>query len=317
MLKPLCHQRGVMRIAYIILAHKYPEQLVRLVSRLNTETASFFIHIDQKTDDAIYHRMVTCLSGFSNVYFIKRYKYYWAEFGSIDATLEGIKEVLNKKIPFDYVSLLTGQDYPIKTNKQIEEFLQKNQGKSFIAYEALPRSMWGGNGGFDRINYWHFRVFNKRVSFPPKPSPYSRVSLLRSILNVSLPFRRKFPQGFKPFGGYPYWSLSRECVEYIIGFANSNHRFVDFFKYVHAPDEMFFQTIILNSPIKEGVIRDNLRYVSWPKAHSGHPKTLTKNDFDLIAKSTKLFARKFDITEDEDILNMIDQKILYSSGLVS
>lgn len=305
-----------MRIAYIILAHQYPEQLVRLISRLNTETTSFFVHIDQKTSDEIYHQVTTHLSDLPNVYFLQRYKCYWAEFGPVKATLEGIKEIVNQNIPFDYVSLLTGQDYPIKTNKQIEEFLQKNQGKSFIAYEPLPRAVWGGNGGFDRVNYWHFRVFSRRVSFPPKPSSQSRVSLLRSLLNF-LPFRRKFPENFKPFGGYPYWSLSRECVEYINDFVSNNHDFVNFFKYVHAPDEVFFQTVISNSSFKESVINDNLRYVSWPKPHSRHPETLTKNDFDKITKSAKLFARKFDMTKDADILNMIDQKILSSSDLVS
>lgn len=304
-----------MRIAYIILAHKYPEQLVRLVSRLNTGETSFFVHIDQKTDDEIYHQVVTRLSGLSNVYFLKRYKYYWAEFGSVSATLEGIKEIFKRKVPFDYVSLLTGQDYPIKPNRQIEKFLQKSEGKSIIAYEPLPRSRWGGNGGFDRINYWHFRIFNRRVCFPPKPSSHSRVSSLKSLLTF-LPFRRKFPKDFKPFGGYPYWSLSRECVEYVYNFVSKNHKFTNFFKYVHAPDEMFFQTIILNSPLRESVINDGFMYRSWPREHSSHPITLTKDDFDKIIKSSRPFARKFDVTKDADILDIIDQKILYSSDLV-
>jgi len=37
-----------MKIAYIILAHKNPDQIKRLVLRLNTEGTSFFIHIDKK-----------------------------------------------------------------------------------------------------------------------------------------------------------------------------------------------------------------------------------------------------------------------------
>ena len=44
-----------MKIAYIILAHHYHEQLDRLLSKLNTENISFFIHIDKKADDTIYH----------------------------------------------------------------------------------------------------------------------------------------------------------------------------------------------------------------------------------------------------------------------
>ncbi|MGE5445412.1 MAG: hypothetical protein ACM3SR_12560 [Ignavibacteriales bacterium] len=43
-----------MRLAYIISAYKYPEQLIRLILRLNTDTTSFFIHVDKKTDNEVY-----------------------------------------------------------------------------------------------------------------------------------------------------------------------------------------------------------------------------------------------------------------------
>ncbi|MGF1986665.1 MAG: hypothetical protein RMY62_002115 [Nostoc sp. ZfuVER08] len=60
-----------MKIAYIILAHKYPEQLKRLIHRLNTENVSFFIHIDKKVEAKIYHQVVTLLKDFTNVFFSK------------------------------------------------------------------------------------------------------------------------------------------------------------------------------------------------------------------------------------------------------
>ncbi len=40
------------------------------------------------------------------------------------------------------------------------------------------------------------------------------------------------------------------------------------------------------------------------------PATLDKSYFDKLINSSKLFARKFDMTRDADILDMIDQKIL-------
>jgi Holliday junction resolvasome RuvABC DNA-binding subunit len=83
-----------MRIAYIILAHKYPEQLVRLISKLNTDDVSFFIHIDKKTDQKIYHQIVTQLKDFSNVSFIKRYHLGWGSFDIVRASLEGIKSIV-------------------------------------------------------------------------------------------------------------------------------------------------------------------------------------------------------------------------------
>lgn len=45
---------GKIRIAYIILAYKLPEQIIRLVNRLNTPESSFFIHIDSRTNNVVF-----------------------------------------------------------------------------------------------------------------------------------------------------------------------------------------------------------------------------------------------------------------------
>ena len=38
------------KLAYIILAHKYPSLLSRLVNKLNSQNVGFFIHIDKNID---------------------------------------------------------------------------------------------------------------------------------------------------------------------------------------------------------------------------------------------------------------------------
>ncbi len=105
-----------MQISYIISAYKLPRQLVRLVTRLNTDSASFYLHIDRKSGDEVYDAMVRGLGRLPNVHFLKRHTCYWGGFGHVAATLEGIKSITRPGSEFDYVILLTGQDYPIKTN---------------------------------------------------------------------------------------------------------------------------------------------------------------------------------------------------------
>ena len=39
-----------MQINYIILTHKSPTQLERLIAKLDDEEATFFVHIDLKTN---------------------------------------------------------------------------------------------------------------------------------------------------------------------------------------------------------------------------------------------------------------------------
>ncbi|ARV58414.1 hypothetical protein BZZ01_06970 [Nostocales cyanobacterium HT-58-2] len=318
-----------MKIAYIVLAHRNPEQLIRLISKLNTENTSFFIHIDQRSDAKIYQQIVTGLSHIQNVYFLKRHKCFWGHFSIVEATIEGFKEVFSKKISFDWVFLISGQDYPIKPNSYIEEFLHKNQGKSFIDYFPIPQPdeitpKWP-NSGFDRIIYWHFRLFDEPFVFPGKrqlnvyhwkkyPGPPILKDRIISKLWFSLvskfSIRRKFLKGFKPFAGSQFWGLSRECAEFVYNFIQENPKVVNYFKYVDIPDEMFFQTIILNSKFNHDVINKNLWHIDWDNPNPDYPATMEKKDFDTLMKSPKLFARKFDISRDSDILSMLDKHIL-------
>jgi len=60
-----------MKLVYIISAYKYPEQLIRLILRLNTEKNQFFVHIDKKTSAEIYNQILARLSPFPNVWFFR------------------------------------------------------------------------------------------------------------------------------------------------------------------------------------------------------------------------------------------------------
>ncbi len=287
-----------MKIAYIILAHKNPEQLVRLILRLQDEDTSFFIHIDRRANDKIYNHLVKQLKNIKSVHFLKRYSCYWGNFNIVQATVEGIRQLIKSNIDFDYTILLSGQDYLIKTNAQIKEFLEKSQGKQFIESFALKsENRWTNQDGcyqaLNRVQYWHFRLRGKHFYFTLK---------------------RKFPSNLEPYGGSQWWCLSRECIHYINNFIINNSNFVNYFKYVFIPDENFFQTIVSNSPFKNYIVNDDLKYADWENANPTPPAIIDKSYFDTLANSPKLFARKFDIIRDSEILDLIDQKILKISA---
>jgi hypothetical protein len=62
----------------------------------------------------------------------------------------------------------------------------------------------------------------------------------------------------------------------------------------------------MNSPLRDTVFNDNLRYIAWTTKGSSHPALLTIEDKDSLLASSKLFARKFDTELDEQILDIID-----------
>jgi core-2/I-Branching enzyme len=303
-----------MKIAYIISAYKYPEQLIRLVSRLNTATAFFFIHVDKKADNSVYLEVVNGLSKCSNVHFLKRHRCDWGGFGHVKASLKGIAEILRRQLTVDYIILLTGQDYPIKTNEQISAFLEQSGGKSFMQSVQLPCESWPGAAG--RMESWHVRIFGNQFILPNDNINIAWLRKFRNwpvvVLNEVLPKQRKFPEGFQKFGGASYWCFTRECAQYVHEFVQRHPSFVNFFKYVHVPDEHFFQTVLSNSKLKDTIINHDLHYKDW-SGLKPNPAILRAKDFEALASSTKLFARKFDTTVDLEILDMIDQRVLGAS----
>ena len=127
-----------MNIAYIVSAYKNPDQVVRLIRRLDGEHAQFLVHVDKKTNEAVYRRIVAPLNELPHVHFLARHRCDWGGFGHVKATIKGIDEIVRQGLEPDYVILLTGQDYPLVTNAAIKEFFVRNNGASFLSHFPLP-----------------------------------------------------------------------------------------------------------------------------------------------------------------------------------
>ena len=280
-----------MRVAYILLAHKEPDQLVRLVRRLDDPSSSFFVHIDRYADDAIFDAAHGPLAGSPNVRFLPRRRCSWGGFGMVDAALEGLAAV--GADGHDFAVLLSGQDYPLRRPDEIHEFLGARRGTSFFEHFAVPSDRWL-NGGLERFTrwYWHGRVFGRSLILPDG-------------VHVKRSWKRQLPSGLQPYGGSMYWAMSSACVAFVNDFVERNRRVVRFFRHVNVPDESFFHTIVMNSPLAPTVVDDDLHYTDWSEGTS-HPKTLTLRDVDAAFASGKLFARKF---ADPTVLDAVDARL--------
>jgi hypothetical protein len=279
-------------VAYLIRAHHAPAHLERLVRRLDTPRARFYIHVNRRTDDAVYDEMVERLSDVEDVIWLPRLTCYWGGFSLLRATLEGVRAVAESDAPPTHVVLLSGQDYPLRPAARIESFLDEHEGASFLPYWSLPAAAWASeNGGLNRVRW----LYVERVRV--------KTRLLR------LPIPRRFPRGFRPYGGVAFWALTGEAIRYVDRFVRENADFVRFFRFVKMPDELFFQTVLMNSPLRDTVVNANLHYLDW-SAGAANPATLGKADLPKLLASDKLFARKFDAAVDAEILDLLDREAL-------
>jgi hypothetical protein len=276
-----------MRIDYLIRAHTAPEQLARLVGRLNEGDVRFYVHVNQLTDDETFAAMQAGLAGRENVVWVPRVKCYWGGFSLLRATLVGIESILASGDLPDHAVLLSGQDYPLRPPTEIERYFAARNGRNLLNHFRLPAPEWAGEGGgLNRLRYPHF----ERARY--------KTRLLR------LPAPRRLPEGLEPYGGMAFWALTGETLAWLMRFLGERPEVLRFFRRTKMPDELFFQTVLLSS-LAETVDNELLHYLDWSSG-SAHPATLTVADLPKLRASGRLFARKFDASVDSEILDLLD-----------
>lgn len=283
-----------MRIAHIIIAHKNPLQLERLLKKMQHPGFDFYIHIDKKIDI----KQFEYLAEIEGVKFIqKRVVCNWGGYSTLRAMINSLTEVLDSGTAYRYYNLLSAQDYPIKTNDEIYKFFLDNKEKSFIFYETRHESDWW-TGAVDRFQKYHFTDFN-----------FTGRSALEKVINNILP-KRKFPTDMELYGGSKssWWSLNHEAASYVANYLKRGNDLDAFLKFCWGTDEFVIPTVLLNSPFKENIVNNNLRYIDFPKGKA-NPRILGMEDMSKLIESSMLFARKFDMDINAEVLDKIDEHL--------
>jgi Core-2/I-Branching enzyme len=280
------------KVAYLIRAHHAPSLLERLVRRLAGADVGVFIHVSRTAEEAVYDEMVGRLADVDGLRWLPRRTCRYGGFSLVEATLAGVDEIAAEGPAPGHTLLLSGQDYPLRAREEIEARLAEAGESSYVHHFALPSADWPDErGGLDRVERFHFERFRYRTR------------LLRLPL-----VKRRLPEGLRPYGGSAFWALSAPALEYVRRFVGENPGVVRFFRHVLIPDEIFFQTILLNSPLRESIRNEQLHYVDW-SGGGAHPATLRAADVERALASGKLFARKFDAS-DTEALELVDAAAL-------
>lgn len=277
-----------MKIAHLILAHTAPGQLIRLVKKLSHKDACFFIHIDSKADIKLFGE----LAGMAHVTFVQpRADVKWGAYSIVQATINGFKAIQASGQKIDFINLLSGVDYPLRSTQYIHDFFSANPGKNFM-HSLLVNDEW--TEAITRLTQYHLTLYKF-------PAQYR----VQGIMNKLLP-TRKMPNGLIPVGRSQWFTITGDAMQYIIDYLDNNKNVVRFFKLTWAPDEIIFQTILYNSLFRDSMVNDNLCYVDW-SARQASPKTLDMEDKEVLMASGKLFARKFDMKAKPGIMDYLDE----------
>jgi hypothetical protein len=321
------------KLAYLITAYDQPAQLDRLVNVLDGEDVDFYIHVDRNVDIAPFERPH---GSRKNVHFLRdRVRVRWMGYSQVESILRLMAKAAENG--FDFCTLLSGSDYPIKSNREIENFFRRTDKELMTFWRLQDKPSW-----LHKIEYYY------PIDLVPIHGYHKEcetVSWRRWFWRLHFRYqpsmaKRTFIKGMVPYGGSDWYSLSYQCVSHVLNFVAENPAFVRFFKCTHCPSELFFHTIILNSDLRHRVmnleeyeqwssstsdsdkLREdkclpedsfNLRYIDWSgdvtKAREA-PAILDTRDWEMIRSSQDLFARKMHPVVSRDLLELIDTHIL-------
>jgi len=249
-------------VAYVVLAHQRPGQLLRLLRRLESGGGVALVHYDRRSDDAEFAQLQAAAAASRQIVLLERQACRWGGFSLVAVMLRALRELRARGDAFSHAIFLSGQDYPLMSAARIETVLAERAGTSFLSWHPLPWSAWGARGGLDRIEYWHLEAWHR---------------VRARTLRVRPPRRRRLPSGLQPFGGSAHWCLARQAVDYVDELVLRRRDIVRFFRHVWIPDELFFQTVLLSSTLADTVVGETLHHTSWSPGRA-RPNILTAAD---------------------------------------
>jgi hypothetical protein len=219
----------------------------------------------------------------------------WGSFSQVEATLNSLREIVAAEPGFDKVLFLSAQDFPLLPNTRLHDELARLTDRELLDTVSIGPQGW--NVPF-RYQYF-YREGGSRAA-----------RLACALANRALRLagaRRRLPAGLAPFGGSSWWALSRPCIVELLARFDRDPRIARFFRTVLCPDEMFFQTLVMNSRFRDRVLPHNFRYIQWPENGARNPKVLDDADYERIRASSAHFCRKLDSKRSAALLPRLIQ----------
>lgn len=206
---------------------------------------------------------------------------------------------MNVAVPkkYDYYHYISGVDMPIKTKEEILDYFSSNDVQQYINF--------GGKRAeeqyFDRLRYHSFFQDTGHHQL------YRVDKVIRFIeRRLGIDRTKKSPSTVFQYGSN-WFSITHDFAEYVVG---KTGWIKAVFSNTRCGDELFIQTLVINSPYGDqltdnafdGSYTSCLRYVDFQR---GNPYVFTIDDYDDLISSPYLFARKFDLSKDAEIVDAI------------
>ncbi|RRH83758.1 glycosyl transferase family 14 [Variovorax beijingensis] len=282
---------------FLLLVHADPQQAKRLLRRL-VPVGRCIVHVDAKAELSAFR-----IDDPRASYVKDRVDVRWGAISQVDATLRLMRTALAEceVSQVSHFMLLSGNCYPLRPLEEFRTFSQLHAGSNFIKMIPLAST----RKLHERVRHFWFYE-----DLPVDGRKFTLARLSRGLLQfLGKLGRRSFPLVAQWHFGSQWWALTPEAVSYLVSYPHeaSVKRFLRFSK---APDEIYFHTLLANSPLQHTVEPVSGSGV-WDAAnlHLIDPslsRWFHTSDYEEIVASGKWFVRKVGSGISSDLCDRLD-----------
>ena len=269
--------------AALITAYKDQSQLRRLV-RFLSAGMKVFVHVDAKS--AINPSDVRAWGATA----ISRYRIGWGSYRHLLAVIDLMRMALSDE-SVGYLHVISGQDMPVQP---LEWFRRTFDGCDRI----YARPVDVASAGYDRTWHEHYHL-STFLDLDKKARWMNRLHDAARQIQDRLHVRRR------GLGPYPvpckslvYVSLPRDAARHAVEAFDRSARLRLALRFCLIPEELFFMTVLRNSPFADRIAGADLRYCDWRTRHGACRAYLDESDYGTIRAGADgrdyAFARKVD-----------------------
>ena len=287
----------------LITAYKDFKHLESLVQRYLAvcEGGKVFIHVDKKTPPEEYGFLESKFDGNERVHFFSKYKISWGDFNHLMAVLFLMNQALKSTEVEDlsYFHIVSGADYPIKddfsvfdgdthiymTCSPLVSTESSIQNRYFIKHFLTSFGLQ--SKGYQRVNRWINHLLKGHFMNKERIGPYLKNDVYKGMIWVSMP---------------------KSAIQYVMNYIKTRdgRAFLRGLRNCEIPEEVFFQTIFMNSVFRDKVVCDNLRFTSWVFKNGSIPAVLDMDDYERMKGSNSFFCRKMDSELSKELLRKLE-----------
>ncbi|KAM9308295.1 N-acetyllactosaminide beta-1,6-N-acetylglucosaminyl-transferase-like [Gastrophryne carolinensis] len=216
---PLSQEEADFPLAYSILLYKEFDTFERLFRAIYMPQNVYCIHVDKKASVDYLEAVADLVSCFPNAFLASKMEFVvYAGLSRLQADLNCMKDLLESKVQWKYVINTCGQDFPLKTNKEIIQHLKTFKGKNITPGVLPPDHKIPRTKYVHREDFVYLFVHRTNTLKPPPPH------------NITIYF------------GTAYVALTREFTKFIL----EDPRAVDLLKWskdTYSPVEHYWVTL--------------------------------------------------------------------------